>query len=160
MAIPDYCDPRAEKHYVNSFVGSKHGDNGSMYGYRYDSTSGGKPTKMVHTSRYGRLCAYCGENGLPLQPFFKGSFNPDSDDRVVGYMCVCKDAMDELEIEQAIKDLRAKQAQEMKNLEDTMPKPSNSVLSKVMAYRLKVLTEEVESGNLEALESFGVYVKR
>lgn len=158
MAIPDYCDPRAEKHYVNSFVGSDRGDNGSMYGYRYDSTSGGKPTKMVHTSRYGRVCAYCGHQGLPLQPYFKGSFNPDSDDTVTGHMCICKDAMDELDINQAIRELKAKQAREMADLVNSAPKPSNKVLGVVLAHRVKVLTEEIDAGNLESLESFGVEV--
>lgn len=159
MAIPDYCDDRAKKHYVHSFVGSRHGDNGSMYAYRYDSTSGGKETKMIRTSRYRCVCAYCGEVGLPLQPFFKGSFNPDSDSTVTGYMCVCKDAMDQLEIEESIRQLRIKQANDMKELERTLPKPSSEVLAKVMANRIKTLTEEIESGNFTELDRLGIEVR-
>lgn len=159
MAIPDYCDDRAKKHYKNYFVGSDHGDNGSMYGYRYDSASGGKATKMIHLSRYRCVCAYCGEVGLPLQPFFKGSFNQDSDTTVTGYMCVCKDAMDQLEIEESIRQLRAKQANDMKELESTLPKPAPEVLAKVMANRIKTLTEEIESGNFTEMDRLGINVR-
>ena len=88
MAIPEYCDPRARRHFSSGFVGKTHGENGTGYKTSWDSMSEASPT-AVHILDSDRCyCAYCGQRAFPIQR---------EDYSVYGFCCVCKDAMDEVE---------------------------------------------------------------
>lgn len=144
MAIPDYCDERAEKYFERGFVGSSSGENGTPYKYHWNSTSGAKETKMVVFGYQEHICAYCGNKGFPLQPRFKGSFSRDSDSTVTGYACVCKDAMDEVEIKEKLQILKAKHHAEEALLANRLPQVSKKVLKDVVNLKAKNLKEDID----------------
>lgn len=157
MAIPDYCDPRAEKYFHLNFVGSKHGEDGSCYRYSWESTSGAKETKMIVFGYSDRVCAYCGNPGLPLQPLIERY----RDYTVTGYTCVCKDAMDEIEIKEQLEQLKAKHHQEESLLEEKLPKVSKKVLKDVADIRAKELKKHIDKDFFleDTLKSSGIQIK-
>lgn len=161
MAIPDYCDERAEKYFRTGFVGSSHGDNGTSYSTSWDSTKGAKETKMVVFGYQEHVCAYCGNKGLPLQPRFTSSFDPRCDSTVTGYACVCKDAMDEVEVKEQLKAMRAKHHDEENLLEKKLPKVNRNVLKRVADLRVKSLKKEIDRGHFlqDTLASFEIEIK-
>lgn len=124
MAIHDYADERAYKFYSHGFVGNKHGDNGTNYKTSWNSTSEGlKPTKVYKPTSCREYCVYCGNTALPIQ-------NLDYD--VIGYTCCCKGAMDEVEYDQALKELKKKQQQELYQFQQNAPKAPEEVKMKVL----------------------------
>lgn len=134
MAIPDYADERSYSRFRCGFVGTSHGDNGSGYRKDWDSQCDAEPTKMIQT--YGRpVCAYCGNQGLPLQPNIR--FN---DYDVTGYSCVCKGAMDEEEWRQEITEVENKHYEEISAIKRRQPKTNPEVIKKLV----KDLTERME----------------
>lgn len=137
MAIPDYCDPRAEKNFTRGLVGISHGDNGSAYRYSWDSQCGQKKTTMVDG-----YCAYCGNRGLPLQPLI----DIYRDFTVLGHTCICKDAMDELELKDAVNQVRIKAEKEIQALEDKMPKINPKVIKTLAEDKLKSSLKHIERG--------------
>lgn len=157
MAIPDYCDPRAEKYFHLNFVGSKHGEDGSCYKYSWESTSGAKETKMIVFGYSDRVCAYCGNPGLPLQPLIERH----RDYAVTGYTCVCKDAMDEIEIKEQLGQLKAKHRQEESLLEEKLPAVNKRVLKAVADSRVEELKKNIDHGHFleEYLSSFEIKIK-
>lgn len=127
MAIPDYADERSFEFFRRGFVGTTHGENGSGYRTDWDSESKTGPTAMIQ--RPGRpVCAYCGNVGMPLQPYISSHGHYD----VTGYTCVCKDAMDEKAWDEEMKALRKRHAQEIEELEDRAPKLNPAVLKGIM----------------------------
>lgn len=160
MAIPDYCDVRAEKYFHTCFVGSSHGEKGTPYRTSWDSTSGALPTTMIKSDYNRPLCAYCGNKGFPIQPFFTGSFEADSDSSVTGYACVCKDAMDLLEIKDQIKALEKIQKEQMNDLVKTLPKVNNKVLRAVVSKKATEIEQEImHNGETSpSLDSLGIFL--
>lgn len=134
MAIPDYADERAKGRYRTGFVGKTHGDNGSSYRTDWDSQCDAEPTKMILTS--GRpVCAYCGNRGLPLQPYI-----PHNDYDVTGYTCVCKGTMDEEEWRHEITEVENKHYEEMSAIKRRAPQTNPEVIKNLV----KGLTERME----------------
>lgn len=122
MAIPDYADERSYRNFTRGFVGSTHGDNGSSYRTSWNTQCDAEPTKMILT--YGRpVCAYCGHEGLPLQPYIE-----EGDYQVYGYTCVCKGAMDEEAWQQEQATLISNHQKEMELLLERKPKTNPAVI--------------------------------
>lgn len=139
MAIPDYADERSYGNFSRGFVGSGHGDNGSSYRVSWDTQCGAEATKMIIT--YGRpLCAYCGNIGLALQPNIERFRDYD----VVGYTCVCKDAMDEVEWRNEMRELKNKHNEEIRALERREPKTNPDVIKRIIT-RLTSKLEEAKT---------------
>lgn len=135
MAIPDYADERSYNYFSRGFVGSGHGDNGSSYRIDWNSQCDAEPTKMIKT--YNRpVCAYCGNHGLPLQPniAYYGAYE------VTGHTCVCKDAMDEVQWREELKELENKHYQEIQYLKQREPKSNPDVIKGIV----KRLTSKLE----------------
>lgn len=143
MAIPDYADERSFKHFSRGFVGGSHGDNGSAYQESWDSTSGAEETKMI-VDRYQHYCAYCGNSGLPLQPYFKGSFTHEGSDRVTGYACVCSGAMDEADYKQKVVELKDKYEEDLYHLKQQAPKVNTEVIKTLAENKVKKMKKDLD----------------
>lgn len=147
MAIRDYsyCDARASKYFR---LGG------------WDSTSGAKATKMISVDGYSHVCAYCGNRGLPLQPYFTGRLRLGCDTTVTGYTCVCKDAMDQLEIEEQVAQLKHKQQEELRLLLEKMPEVNKEVVSKIIKSKADELIKAAQRGNVHTrdMERFGLQI--
>lgn len=139
MAIPDYADERSYDCFTRGFVGSSHGDDGSSYRTYWNSECDASPTKMVNT--YGRpVCAYCGNEGLPLQPNISGW----KDYEVTGYTCVCKGAMDEVDWRSEVTEVENKHYEEMSALRRREPKTNPDVIKGIIT-RLTSQLEEAKT---------------
>ncbi|HBT8980400.1 TPA: hypothetical protein MCM29_005139 [Klebsiella pneumoniae] len=122
MAIPTYADERSYNRFRKSFVGSFHGENGSSYRMYWSPECNAQPTKMVFSSG-APICAYCGHEGLPLQPYIE-----EGDYQVYGYTCVCKGAMDEEAWQQEQATLISNHQKEMELLLERKPKTNPAVI--------------------------------
>lgn len=139
MAIPDYADERSYGNFSRGFVGSTHGDNGSSYRTSWNTQCDAEPTKMILT--YGRpVCAYCGNMGLALQPNIERYCDYD----IVGYTCVCKDAMDEAEWRNEMIALQNKHEEEIQALKCREPKTNPDVIKRIIT-RLTSKLEEAKT---------------
>lgn len=161
MPIPEYCDERAAQFFRRGYVGNSNGENGTPYSTHWDSTSGAKETKMILSASSRPNCAYCGNVGLPLQPYFRGSFTQDSDATVTGYTCICKDAMDEVQIKEQLQAMRAKHHAEETLLANSLPKVNKKALKAVAEARMKKLKKQIDQDFFleDALESFSIKIK-
>lgn len=160
MAIPDYCDKRAKKYFSRGFVGHSHGEDGTGYRYSWDSSSGASPTKMI-TGIGNPRCAYCGNEGLPLQPYFTASFDPDCNTTITGYACICKDAMDQLEVEDKLDQMALRHASEVRELQQQLPNVNKIVLKKLLDEKVKRQKEEIDRGFLDEkhYKKFGLEIE-
>ncbi len=123
MAIPAYADPRSHKFFTRGFVGSKAGEEGTNYSTYWNSHSETVPTTVYSLRSDAHVCAWCGNRPFPLQDAYLD---------VIGYICVCKDAMDEVELIAEYQALLKEQAQARQALKDKLPKPSQVVLDMVV----------------------------
>lgn len=135
MAIPEYTDPRAHKHFQIAYVGRSSEGNVNGYSQSWDSMSGASPTSVFNVGKASYIyhCAYCGKRAFPIQ-------NPDNYD-TVGYCCVCKDAMDELEYLDSYHALVNKQADELHALHNKAPRMNESIMTDTMIKVAKALKE-------------------
>ncbi len=132
MAIPDYADERSYKYFTRGFVGSSHGDDGSSYRMSWNSRCDAEPTKMIQGICYHPVCAYCGNQGLPLQPYI----DTHRDYTITDYTCVCKSAMDEVDWRQQVAELENKHHEEMSALNQSQPKPDLSIVKNILKKEL------------------------
>lgn len=139
MAIPDYADERSYDRFSRGFVGSSHGENGSSYRTSWNSQCNAEPTKMIN-SHFRPVCAYCGNVGFPLQPNIDRYF----DYGVVGYTCVCKGAMDEVQWREELVAMENKHYEELQALKRLEPKTSPDVIKNVIT-RLTSKLEEAKT---------------
>lgn len=139
MAIPDYCDDRAKKHFTCYFVGSKHGDNGTSRTTSWSSTSGAVPTAIHTVNDRDHYCVYCGNKALPIQ----ANIERHGDYRTTGYCCICKDACDEVEWQEKYAALLEKQEEERELLRNGCPKPSKEVFMKIVKKRTDQLCHDI-----------------
>ena len=127
MAIPDYADERSHKFFTLYYVGPSNGEDGTAYKTMIDTRHEDlKPSKNYR----GRCCAYCGQMVYAIQPDHMGF-------EITGYFCVCKDAMDEVELNAAIEELEQKHSEELLQLKKKAPKPSVKVKRRLIEHELK-----------------------
>lgn len=130
QAIPDHADERTYKFFNRVYVGKLGGKNGEdEYGYKMSWDSRHEDLKPSKT--YGQsYCAYCGKRPMPIQPDDRGY-------EVTGHVCLCSDAQDEVENNQAIAEAEENHYQEMQALKRKAPKPSDDVKRKIIESKLK-----------------------
>lgn len=102
----------------------------------WDSTKPGlRVTKTVMIDNYGTpVCAYCGRVGLPIQDRSTLNFK--------GHCCVCKDAMDEVEIKTEVKKIKEKFDNLLEEMYRSLPEPNEIVLQYVIERKAK---QEIDS---------------
>ena len=139
MAIPEYADQRAHKHFHRGFVGSKHGDNGTQYSTSWDALSEAVPTTYhTYDNGHARVCVFCGNRPFPIQDHVGGA--------VLDYACVCPKAMDEVDWKKDFNALLMKQNREREELRKKAPKTNPEVLTKIVQRVTAKIVDEVERG--------------
>lgn len=144
----EHVDKRSHKYFHHIY-----GRDG--YVWEYSSTSGAKPTKVVSVKGfYHKYCAYCGRQALPIQGecekgrgFFVGYYD-------IGHCCVCKGAMDEVEYEDQLNELKKKHEQELKELENLKPKMNQEVISSLVKKSFQEKHAQLEK-DLQHCEKYG-----
>lgn len=124
------------------------------YVCEYSSTSGAKPTKVLSIEGfYHKYCAYCGRKALPIQGelekgrgFFTGYYD-------IGHCCVCKDAMDEVEHNNKLIELKKRHEHELLKLEESRPKLNQEVVSKLVEKVFKERQEQLKK-DLQDFEKY------
>ncbi|MCY1283756.1 hypothetical protein D9M68_19850 [compost metagenome] len=151
MAIPDYCDDRAKKHFHRNFVGEKHGEDGTKYSVSWSSTSDARPTTVHHIDKNHCYCAFCGNRAFPIQ---------NDAYMVTGHSCVCKDAMDELEWRDEYNLLLNDQAIARQQLKKKAPLPKKEALLSVVERKFNATRETLDRGFsiLQETNALGIIV--
>lgn len=108
----DYADDRAKDMVSQGYVGSGHGNYGGnkQYLISFDTSyPDARETQTIKISRH-HYCSYCSRLALPIQSeiYTKNNY------KVTGYTCVCKGAMDEIQMQKDIKEVNNK-LQKFKN---------------------------------------------
>lgn len=133
----------------------RYGSNGSELRFYWDSECGA-PTSPMIIDRSTSYCVFCGERGLPLQPWIKKC----KDYSITGYTCICKDALDYLDILKEEKDLRDKMFKEIKDIRGKAPSPNKEVIHRIVKKRAEAVLNNVMEGwsGGDALEGLGVHL--
>ena len=128
--IPEHADPRSHKFYQLGYVGKNNGKNGEdEYGRKMSWDS--RHEELKPSTTYGQnYCVYCGKRPMPIQPYYL-------DYDVSGYVCVCKDAQDEVELNEQLEKLAEKHREELSELKDKLPEASGDVKRKIIENELK-----------------------
>lgn len=132
--LEEYVDERAYDYFSWGYTGKEEGHK-----YHWNSQCGAKETMMVKAcSRL--VCAYCGRRGFPLQPLIaKGDYH------TYGYTCVCKDAMDSLEVVKKIQEILDDAYELAKEMRSTqMPKINPDVVKKALQDKTDRLLKDLE----------------
>lgn len=135
----DQIDERAIKYL--------HRDWTKPEGQRYDwnSSCGAMPTLMLRPEGVGYglpVCAYCGRQGLTLQRHIRTR----GDYSVTGHACICKDALDSLDIQESIEELEKKHEQEMRELKRKIPTVNKEVIKRMMEDQFIASMKAIERG--------------
>lgn len=108
---------------------------------------------MVVLHRDRPVCAYCGNKGFPLQPHI----SRHDDYRITGYTCVCKDAMDSLDIEEQVEAMKVRHRKELEELLSKKPKENKDVVKAVARLAVNNLLEDIDKHNdKDALSALGI----
>lgn len=122
--IPDYADERAAKFFRRVFIGKNPGNKADENGYlmSWDSRHEDLEASKTHGSNY---CAYCGNRPYPIQTSSRGY-------DVTGHMCICADAINEVEINRSIEKLKNEHISEIHKLKMSKPKACDDVKRKIL----------------------------
>lgn len=127
MKYPEHADPRSYKFFHSYYVGVGGNEEGGKMSTHVDT----RHEELKPTEHYrGLWCAYCGHRVYSIQPRSLGY-------DISGYFCVCKDAMDEIEISDKLRELKEKYREEKSKLEMSLPKKSVEVKRKLIDKALK-----------------------
>ncbi|QYC52606.1 hypothetical protein [Salmonella phage SSBI34] len=148
---PEYVDERAKGYFRIGYTGR------NDYRYHWDSQCGAKETLMI-VDAGTPICAYCGNRGLPLQPNIQyGDYD------TVGHTCVCKDAMDSLEVEMKIQNVLDDAYEESQRIRrECMPKINPDVARKVLNNKTERLINGLDKRHADpvrTLEDAGVSLR-
>lgn len=145
--LEEYVDERAYDYFRWGYTG-KQGNQ-----YSWDSQCSAKKTLMIN--EYYPVCAYCGRRGLPLQPHIA-----QGDYLTYGHTCVCKDAMDSLEVANKIQEILDDAHELAKEMRRTqMPKVNPDVVRKVLQEKTDRLLKDLsrnEGRGAHTLEEAGI----
>lgn len=125
-ADEEHVDERAKE-----FFSWQYGRNGSHKGW--DSTKEGlRPTATLGGNNSWRACAYCGRQALPIQ-MKRWVMMEDKYEYInKGHCCVCKDAMDELEMMEQVDIINRQFQKALSKCHSAMPKTNPAVLLALM----------------------------
>ena len=95
----------------------------------WDSTKEGlRPTATIGSGDGFRACAYCGRQALPIQEKRWDNFEERYEYVKKGHCCVCKDAMDELEMMDQVDIITKQFNAAISKCHQAMPKTNPDVL--------------------------------
>ena len=126
----NYADERAKHMISEGFVGNGHGNYGilNQYSVSFDTSHpDARPTETVKIGSF-HYCAYCSRPALSIQAGLAnkkcglGSGLHSSAYAVTGHTCVCKGAMDEVQMNNDIKELNDKLEQQKRDCENEIQK--------------------------------------
>jgi len=118
----EHVDERAYK-----FFSYMYGREGHHYGWN-STKEGIRATATIGSGSGFRACAYCGRQALPIQQK-KYNHRKDQDEyKSVGHCCVCKDAMDELDMMDQIDIITKQFKAAIGKCHQAMPKTNPEVL--------------------------------
>lgn len=142
---PAHADPRSHKLFHRVYVGpTQHGKlryGGcpvDVNGYTMSFDNRDKSLKSTAMLGNRQICVYCGHQTFSRQPHIDDMI-PDY--RVVGYTCICKGAMDELEYLDSKEQMEIRHRQELAALEKSKPKESMDVKKRFIENYLNNLEE-------------------
>lgn len=122
----EHVDERAYK-----FFSYMYGRNGHHKGW--DSTKEGlRPTATLGKGDRIRACAYCGRRALPIQKRQYSHRTGQDEYKSIGHCCVCKDAMDELDMVDQIEAITKQFNAALNKCKGAMPKTNPAVLIALM----------------------------
>ena len=133
----EHVDERAYPFFSYQYSGSGKRD------WSWNSLSDGLRKTTVLTIGYEKVCAYCGRRALPIQKSVSSAYM-GTEYHDMGECCVCKDAMDELEIKDKVKELRKEMEQAIRRLESIAPPINPDVVSALIDANADHLKKEVE----------------
>lgn len=155
----EHVDERAHK-----FFSWMYGRNGQHKGW--DSTKEGlRPTATLGKGDRMRACAYCGRRALPIQKKQYSHRTGLDEYKNIGHCCVCKEAMDELDMVDQIDIITKQFNAALSKCQQAMPKTNPAVLLALMDKELeekkKSLSFWTDDGRLpaHALADVGFNVK-
>lgn len=131
----EHVDERARSFFSYGYTGKEGG-----YSHTWNSLAEGiRPTTVIQSdSGMSGVCAYCGRVALPIQGRRAGYSRMGEDTYYdKGKCCVCKDAMDELEMQDQIDEITKQFKAALRCCREAMPKKNPDVLLAMMDNRLK-----------------------
>lgn len=126
MAIPEHAHPSMHEHFKRGYVGESSGEDGTAYITRWDSRCGVKPTPTLGNAHF---CIYCGNKAYPLQPAIQ--YNRDVSYDVIGYACVCADAVAWRDWKKSMEELEDRHSEERRLLMQQRPSMNMDVVQSV-----------------------------
>lgn len=131
-SIPENADERTHKFFSRGYVGKhggRHGEDEHGYVMSFDT----RHEDLKPSTTYGQsYCVYCGKRPYPIQPSKLGF-------AITGYVCLCKEATDEVENNALVEEMLERHAEELYELQKLKPKPSIDVKRKLIE---KCLTDD------------------
>ncbi len=127
--IPEHAVESTHKFFNRVWVGKHGGRHGEdEYGYKMSWDSRHEDLKPS-TTYDAHNCVYCGKRPMPIQPDHLGY-------TVTGYVCLCREATEEVELNAQIEAMQERHAQELHELALKLPKPSSDVKRKLIEKKL------------------------
>lgn len=155
----DHVDERAQK-----FFSWMYSRNGQHKGWN-STEEGLRPTATLGKGDRMRACAYCGRRALPIQKKQYSHRTGQDEYKNIGHCCVCKEAMDELDMVDQIDIITRQFNAALSKCQQAMPKTNPAVLLALMDKELeekkKSLSFWTDDGRLpaHALADVGFNVK-
>lgn len=119
----DWADERAKHMITEGYVGPNHGNHGinNQILVRFDTSHNDTtPTQTVKIGYYN-YCVYCSRLALPIQGGLKNTTRETrrhANYDTTGYMCVCKGAMDEIQLNKDTQEIKNKLEEFKQTCED------------------------------------------
>jgi hypothetical protein len=102
--IMENIDERAKKFFRYSYIGKNTaGANSEGCRYNWNSTHEDLTPTRIYSVGGSLYCAYCNQKAYPIQAGLTNNYHPTTSNyQPTGYTCVCKKAMDEVELSKRI----------------------------------------------------------
>jgi len=119
------------------------GYSGDGNSYHWNSLAKGLKPTLTLESRLGNYCGYCGRRALPIQGEKGDLYSRDKKYFSKGHCCVCRDAMDELEIEHQKEQLIDKMNQALSQLNSVKPEVNHEVMTSLVQAEAEQKIKEI-----------------
>lgn len=136
----DHVDERAYK-----FFSSMYGRDGHHYGW--NSTKEGIRQTAVLSDKTTHICAYCGRMALPIQGERWDNFKECRVYFDKGHCCVCKEAMDELEMMDQLKIIEDQFNNARNAVYQAMPKTNPELVNAFVDRKAEQLKKDLKFWN-------------
>jgi len=157
MDYPKHCDKRAEKFFNEAYIGTsenarKNGANEQGYCINWNSSH----EDLIPTSSFridsDYYCVYCANKMYPIQDGLRrrgfGEYPSHQDYEVTGHACVCKHAMNEIEMNRKLNELK-EQCQE--NCNEIMKKYNLNINKSAICKLIQSFLKDPNSYSTENL---------